>query len=163
MRVKHIIFQYNTEELNIVTPGTPPNDVPYVQWIEIEAKRYQPAGATRVATVDMEDLPFDGLGLDGSDKYRECWRWNGLVVTIDMPLARNQRLEEIRAERNRRLVETDWQAIRAWEHGIMGLAFSDNPYGIYRQKLRDIPQTIDLDTIKTTEKLAAFEPDWPKL
>ncbi len=75
--------------------------------------------------------------------------------------ARKMRI--IRAERNRRLIETDWQAIRAWEIGVDGPIFSRTHAGIYRQKLRDIPETIDLEAIQTPEELAAFEPEWPKL
>ncbi len=113
-------------------------------------------GARRLAD------PTDGEKLD--KRWRECWRNRGDGhIHADMTLARKQRLYEIRDERTRRLAETDWQPLRAYEQGLDGPMFAQTHEGIRRKKLRDITRTIDLDSITTPEELAEFEPEWPEI
>ncbi len=94
-------------------------------------------------------------------RFRNCWRDDGSGrAAVDMPLAREQRLGEIRKERNARFPELDREWMKATGQGDKVLATAIEAA---RQTLRDIPQSIDLDAIATAEKLAAFEPKWPIL
>jgi len=100
--------------------------------------------------VDPHDLPLE--------VFRDSWRVVGGRVVIDMPLARQQRMNEIRAERDKRLAATDGIFLSAQEQNR---ANEIAELKAKRQALRDIPQSINLDSITTPDELAAFEPEWP--
>lgn len=61
-------------------------------------------------------------------------------------------LRAIRAERNRRLAETDWIAIRAAERGDPVPA----AWAAYRQALRDLPQSL------AEEQILSGQIPWPE-
>ena len=104
-------------------------------------------------------------------QWRDCWRWDSRGVAVDMPLARAQRLNELRAERDGRLAKLDGQWMRAM--GQKNSTEADN-IEAKRQLLRDIPQMLTGDRArdgacvvstladcKTPEDLGALEPAWP--
>lgn len=102
--------------------------------------------------------------LPASRRFRDCWRCDGADgVHVDMPLARGQRMAEIRRARNAKLAETDGPMLRAQEQAdtatVDGLKAK-------RQALRDLPNQLEaagaLDAIATPEELEAFEPTWPE-
>ena len=75
-----------------------------------------------------------------------------------MPVARGIRMVEIRSERNRRLDNSD----REWARlSDIGTPEQQAAHSAYRQALRGLPQSIDLDKIDTAGKLEAFQPAWP--
>ena len=80
-----------------------------------------------------------------------------------LAVCRAWKMAEIRGERNQRLDDTDWMAVRSWERGVISADFAMTKEGKMRQVLREIPQTIELEAIKTPKELEAFEPDWPTL
>ncbi|MCH8844681.1 MAG: hypothetical protein IID61_17095 [SAR324 cluster bacterium] len=100
------------------------------------------------------------------DRWYECLRAdkNG-KISVDMPLARAQRLEEIRVERNRRLAALDGPWMRATGQGKTAEAAAIEAK---RQHLRDIPNELAVERIATwnaitaPDELAAYEPDWPE-
>jgi hypothetical protein len=115
------------------------------------------AGARRVyEPTATEPLP--------DRRWRGCWRLgeNG-AVAVDMPLARAQRMAEIRAERERRLAASDGLMLRAQEQGHLAEA---EALRVYRQTLRDLPKELaaakTLEALETPEALGAFEPNWPE-
>ena len=93
-------------------------------------------------------------------RWRDCWRNRGDGrIHVDMPMARAQRLEEIRVERNVLFAPLDAEWMKAM--GQKNQAEADLMEA-KRQQLRDIPNTLDLDSISKLEVLEAFEPEWPK-
>ena len=102
---------------------------------------------------DPSDLP--------SYRFRDCWRLSGDAIKVDMPLARAQRIKEIRAERNGRFTGLDAEWMRAM--GQKRLAEAD-AIEAKRQVLRDIPATCltALDACTTPGALETFQPEWPK-
>jgi len=105
----------------------------------------------------------DAVNLPPSRAFRNCWRntvgaGGAERVDVDMPLARAQKMAEIRTERNKRLAETDGLILRAKE---TGQAAQENQLALARQALRDLPATVGLDTLATPEALNAFQPNWP--
>ena len=111
-----------------------------------------PSGTQRLLDMADDEKP--------DRSFRACRRNDGTGrIPVDMPLARIQVMAEIRKERDVKLVELDTE----WR-----IAFADdnntalNEIAIKRQTLKDIPQTVDLDAIKTTDGLTAFEPTWPE-
>ena len=98
------------------------------------------------------------------DRWYECLRAdkNG-KISVDMPLARAQRLEEIRVERNRRLAELDGPWMRATGQGK---TTEGDAIEAKRQQLRDIPNDLEAgkietwNAITTPDDLAAYEPHW---
>ncbi len=107
-------------------------------------------GALRLPNCRVADLPLGG--------FRNCWRNKGGRVEVDLPLARAQRMDEIRRARNARLEKSDGLMARARELGIQS---EIDALAAIRQRLRDLPAGVDLTDLQTAEELAAFEPDWP--
>ncbi len=62
-----------------------------------------------------------------------------------------------RAERDRRLAETDWMAIKAAETGV---ALADN-WKAYRQALRDLPSHSNWPDLKSPGPDIDGDNDWP--
>jgi hypothetical protein len=121
-------------------------------WVEahIRAKNPDCKTATRLPNVLPSDLP---------QLFRAAWRNGGTgKIRIDMPLARVQRMAEIRAERNTLLDASDKEKARIDD---VGTASQKTAISAYRQALRDLPATINLDAIDTPEALDVFEPAWP--
>jgi hypothetical protein len=69
-------------------------------------------------------------------------------------------LNQIRPERNERLVALDIDYMRADEAGDTA---EKERVAVVKQELRDLPATIqpDLDKIDQPEELEAYEPTWP--
>ena len=105
-------------------------------------------GSTWLGFSDSSDLP-------PSRAFRNAWARNGSGVAVDMGKARAIKMDRIRAERDRRLAETDKDVAR-----LDGAAIPQ-PLKAKRQALRDIPQTANLDAIADPAALEAFEPVWP--
>ena len=111
-----------------------------------------PTNALNVTVCDLADLPPSGL------RFLGAWRYIGGRAVVDLPLARAQRMAEIRAERDKRLVASDGQIARAQDIGTPAEVAA---LKTYRQALRDVPQAIDLGTLPTAEALATFDLVWP--
>ena len=113
---------------------------------------------------DPDDFP--------SYRFRDCWRWVSGALAVDMTLAREQRLSEIRADRAWRFGPLDAQWMRALGQGKAAEAAAVEAK---RQTLRVIPQmmlgVIPLDGVtltrtladcKTPDDIATLEPTWPE-
>lgn len=109
--------------------------------------------ATILSFRDPSDLP--------SYRFRDCWRLSGDAIKVDMPLARAQRIAEIRRERNARFAALDAEWMRAM--GQKRLAEAD-AIEAKRQALRDIPATCltALVACTTPDALETYQPEWPK-
>jgi hypothetical protein len=96
-----------------------------------------------------------------SYRFRDCWRVSSGAVSVDMPLARQQRLAEIRAERNEKFARLDAEWMRAT--GQKRTAEAD-AIEAKRQTLRDIPATAQtaLESCKSTDDLESYQPEWPE-
>lgn len=107
--------------------------------------------STRLPDTEAHELP--------AGRFRDCWRRvEDGTVQVHLPLAREQRMAEIRAERNRRLQDSDGPMARANE---IGTPEDIAALKAMRQALRDVPQAVDLEAVESAEALEAFEPDWP--
>ena len=126
------------------------------------------------------DAIFPGMEIVGecdpstlpSWRFLDCWRHNGKTVIVDMALAREQRLTEIRSERMSRFVALDAEWMRAT--GQKRAAEAD-AIEARRQLLRDIPQMLIgqkaldgvvckalLSDCRTVEELETLVPTWPE-
>ncbi len=108
---------------------------------------------TRLSDHDIDALP-------ATRRWRNCWRHDGKGVAIDLALTKEQRLAEIRLERNAALDGTDKDMARLNE---IGTAEQVAAMKAYRQQLRDIPATVqpDLDKSATPDEVAEL-PLWPE-
>ncbi len=152
--MKRIVFEMPDGSILVREPvlkGRRPGEKE-MEWYDREAAKgadTKLAGATRLA--DATDFP--------SRYFRSCWRNDGRgAAHVDMPLARGQRMVEIRAQRNIRLDDSDKEWARLSEGGTPE---QQAAHSAYRQALRDLPQSIDLELLDTAEKLEAFQPAWP--
>lgn len=128
----------------------------YLDRIALETWAATPAlrGATRLPNVDRAALPT-------SRYFRNCWRWDGNRVQTDLALAKAQRLAEIREERNRRLAASDGERARLEE---IGTPQQRTALAQYRQRLRDIPLTVEADFavwLAPADDLERYQPPWP--
>ena len=119
-------------------------------------------GAKRILDAVMPDgLPF----APGAKKlFYGAWRNDGTgKIQIDMPLARTQRMAEIRAKRDAMLLAADKMDGQQERNIRLKLPDSLKNVDIYKQALCDLPAAFDLERITTPEELAAFEPKWPTM
>lgn len=128
------------------------NQAEWLDLVEKHERSIDPSlnGAVRLPDLAVSDLP------DG--RFRNCWRNEGGHPQVELALARTQRLEEIRAERNSRLQASDGLMARARELGIQS---EIEAFERMRQALRDLPPTFDLEDFTAPAELAEFEPTWP--
>ena len=128
-----------------------------------------PPAAADVRVEDGEDaVDFAGKPAirwaDGSvlgRRFRSCYRRAGTSLPrIDMPLARGERMNEIRVKRVPRLEKSDVDFLRAQEKADVVM---QDKLKTYRQSLRDLPATEqpNADACTTPEALAAWGPTWP--
>lgn len=149
--MNRIIFQMPDGNVRVCIPahGHRP-DESEDQWLDRIANLSAPLGAIRLANTEATELP--------SRRFRGAWRIVNGKIEVSMPLARDQRLAEIRTDRNNRLAESDGPMLRAMERGSLDVTI----WKIYRQALRDMPQVIDLTIAKTSEILSSLELPWPQ-
>lgn len=93
------------------------------------------------------DIPADRT-------FRAAFTDDGVKIGHDMDKARAIHMDRIRKAREPRLAETDKLILQAIERGE-----NIGALGEFRQKLRDIPQTLDLSKAATVEDLKAI---WPE-
>lgn len=77
--------------------------------------------------------------------------------------ARNVSLARIRAERDRRLNESDWMALRALEQNTMR-DYLASPECAYRALLRTLPDSISAELALKTDiaEIRNYKPVWPE-
>ena len=109
---------------------------------------------------NCERVDVAGVEPPLSRRFRACWRWTGARVETDIPLAREQLLSEIRAERNALLKDSDMMRARVED---IGTPQEKAALAAYRQALRDLPATVaaDLALIADERGLADYQPRWP--
>jgi len=104
-----------------------------------------------------KDEIFDDLWAKGLYRFRTARKRGGDgELFVDMPLARVQRMGEIR---DGYFPPFDAEWTKAMGQGNTAEA---QRIDTQRQILRDIPQTINLDRITTPKALAEFQPEWPE-
>lgn len=158
MTEKRIVWQNSGGSISITVPmenvrAKGESEQEWLERIAASAKEAIPSltGAQRLPDCLAPELP--------DRRFRDCWRNGGSGgVAVDMPLARVQRLNEIRAERDRRLEKSDGLMARANETGSTAEIAAVKTS---RQYLRDLPASFALEGIATPGDLALFEPDWP--
>ena len=132
----------------------------YVARFATEAEALEAIQAKGVPTNAMNVHICDEFVIPASRRFRNCWRQVGGATppSVSISLARAQRMSEIRSERDKRLILSDAQMARAQD---IGAPAEIAALKTYRQSLRDLPQTINLNSIQDVDNLAAYEPNWP--
>ncbi len=102
--------------------------------------------------IKKSDLP--------SDIFRNCWRETKKgVVEVDLSMAREQVMREVRTERDQRLAASDGVMMKLIETG------SDKDKAAmtrYRQQLRDLPSVVQTEIqLLNIEALEVYAPEWP--
>jgi len=150
-----IVWEMPDGSIWITHPADPNADINAIA-AQVQAEIPDLVTATRKPDQLVTELPQ-------SRRFRSCWRADGTgQPVVDMPLARTQRLAEIRTERNTRLDASDGLMARANE---LGGGPEIAAWETYRQALRDLPNNLVfnsvLDGLTTTNELEAYEPTWP--
>lgn len=131
------LLKRNEEDLGIEIEPTPEN---------IEAEIIK-SGIQFISwrIINPSEIPQDRT-------FRNAWIDGAGKIEHDMDTARDIHMARIRIARNAKLVETD--------KSVAALDGSSLPAELkaFRQKLRDIPQTLDLTKASTIEELKAL---WP--
>ena len=121
--------------------------------LDLVRERNIPPDARGVLVCPGECLP--------SRRFRNCWRQTGdSLPTVDMSLARVQRMNEVRKVRNRYLVKNDADYTRALKDRDTLLQARLVEYA---KQLRDMPavEQPGVDACATPDHLEAWQPAWP--
>jgi len=125
------------------------------EWLQRTVKEGVPKlsklkGAKRLDDCLTTDLP--------NRRFRNCWRNKEGLTKVDMVLARVQRMSEVRVERDERFkaFDNEWMKFKG-----QGNEAEASKVEAKRETLRNIPNNLKLDAIKTPEELEKFEPKWP--
>jgi hypothetical protein len=148
--MKHIAYTRPDGGVSVIVPAP-------------KAQRPDETEAEFMARVALA-VPPDASNVTETDTlpsraYRNAWRLSGGKVEHDMTLARQMKLDELRAVRDAKLAVTDGPFLRAQEHGDQT---EIERLKSLRQRLRDIPQTTRLAEVTDPDALKAFTPEWPK-
>lgn len=137
---KLIVYENSDGSLVIVSP---------VASLEEVLARDVPTTAQNVRIVDRNKLPADRT-------FRSAWIAVGSSVAVDMPKARVIQMNNLRKVREEKFKELDrdWIKYMGQKNQRMADEIEDK-----RQKLRDIPQTVNLEAATTPEELKAIWPD----
>lgn len=104
-----------------------------------------------VTRADIDDLAAQS----GGRMLRNAWMVSGGQVQVDMPLARTIRMQQLREVRNQKLAESDGPMMKAMESGDQATI---DALKAKRQALRDLPNTLDLNSIADAKILAELQP-----
>lgn len=97
--------------------------------------------------------------LPTSRRLRNAWKKGSGIITLDLPTARKLIVEEIRAERDRRLAESDKEKFRLDD---VGSPQEQAKLKAKRQSLRDLPAKVETEIATLTDvQLEAYTPTWP--
>ena len=113
------------------------------------------------ATIAQGSVTITDAAQHPTRRFRDCWRQTGASLpAVDMPLARVQRMNEMRVERNRRLLKNDAAYSMALKKKNVAL---QDALVTRAQKLRDLPvnEQATVEACTTPEDLAAWTPVWP--
>jgi hypothetical protein len=125
---------------------------------ELRMETIEKIQASRPDLVGITPIHVDDADIDDPLSFgREVW---GHGAKLNMSKARAIKTNQIRPERNERLVALDIDYMRADEAGDTA---EKERVAVVKQELRDLPATIqpDLDKIDQPEELEAYEPTWP--
>lgn len=103
----------------------------------------------------IEDVTFPS-----NRTFRTAWKRGTGKIDVDMPKARAFKTDQIRSERDGRLVVLDVEYLRADETADTA---EKQRIATLKQVLRDLPATIQpaLNAIATPSALEAYAPPWP--
>ncbi len=148
--MKRLLWEMPDGSVRITIPRSKPlKDETESDYLSKIANKSRPHPDAKLYHGDKSDVPTDKT-------FRASWRLKSGKVETDMPLARAEKMESIRAERNKKLSNSDALMARANEtNGRV------SEWKAYRKSLRDIPADTDLDQASTPEVLKAYEPNWP--
>ncbi len=100
--------------------------------------------------------------MPASRRFRDQWRHDAILgrVDVNLPGARQQKIAEIRAERDPRLVAADALYAKAVDTGTVA---QRQAIATYRQQLRDMPTTVqaEMALLTSAADLEAYQPTWP--
>ena len=156
--MKRIIYREDGGVSVIVpAPKSRRKDESEVDWLERVFAKATPEG------VDFEDVD-EGINPLPSRRFRNAWSKGIDGFEVDLPKAKEQVMTELRTVRNKELVKTDGLMARANETGMKPVidihlfTTEADRLKVYRQKLRDLPQTISLENMT----VADLETKFPK-
>jgi len=89
--------------------------------------------------------------------FRDAWKADGGIISVDMEKARAIHMDRIRRVRNAELAKLDVPYMKAQERGDQAAM---TQIAAQKQALRDIPQTFDLNAAQTPDELKAL---WPTI
>lgn len=142
--------------------GLPEYPTDHLRLIELRAGEDELEAVQRYMSGDPSLRTYLGLiqSRPANRRFRNQWRINGGVVGVDLALARQQRLREIRDDRNARLTASDQTRVRLMDQGTQAQI---DAYKTYRQALRDLPTTVqnDLAALTTANQIDQYQPVWP--
>lgn len=111
-------------------------------------------GGLPPGAVELVTLPDDWSPPDINHLYRDAWRKDGSVISVDMPLAREIHRGVMRNRRKPLLEALDINYLRALERNAPVAAILSQ-----KQTLRDVTSDPAIEAAKTVGELRAVWPD----
>lgn len=161
MTAKHLIFEDGDGSIHFATPAKDskfynPDEQIWFNAVEARIRSEMP---NIRSCVRLDDCPTKELP---HLQYKKCWRNDGTGrIKVDMPLARAQRMAEIKTESKARRLSLFELAEDADLDGDTTL--HRNIRGRMKQT-KDVLDTAqgELDALTTPEELEAYQPEWPE-
>jgi hypothetical protein len=88
----------------------------------------------------------------------ECMKEDGGEIVADLVLVRAAKMEDIRAERDKRLVESDADYVKD-----LSMSVSLAAVNALKQDLRDLPAAAQsaVNALSSAAEIESYEPTWP--
>jgi len=150
MKDKRVAYKNEDGGVSVICP-TPEFAADPASNLGLLLSRSVPLGI-HFEVLDVSDVPTDRY-------FRNAWRMGAPLsktIEVDMPAARAIHLDCLRAKRNKKLEELDVPFQRALED--KDTVMQDN-IASKKNKLRDMPQDVDMSLLDTPDKIKAFMPD----
>lgn len=147
--MNYIVWQKPDGSLAITIPADPTADI---ESVAAHAQNADPSLSDCVRLDNVESLP--------NRRFRNCWRYNE-KIEVDIDLAKQQVLAEVRMERNKLLDASDKEAARLAD---IGTPEEQAKLKVYRQQLRDLPVVIETELmlIEDVKDLENYRVDLPR-
>lgn len=109
----------------------------------------------RSQVVSATEISEDVIPKDRT--FRNCWKFGTSKISVSIPRARKQKLQELRHRRDKKLKDLDIDSMKAFGTQDVVLAAATETK---KQILRDLPDTMvqELDSLKSVRALKTYLP-----
>lgn len=126
----------------------------------LHIEKWKQDAAARGTWLPATVVKIDRLPVLPSKRFRNAWKLVGGKIAVDLVLAREQIIQEIKRDVLLRVSASTESMLEASEQLSV---LEQGKWKQYRKRLRDLPETVreDLAKLQTAEALLAYQCTWP--